>query len=64
MSKPLRCSEVAPLFGVGPKTIVRWCAEGKLPYSLTFGGQYRFDADVIRAIAESRSFPADEQASA
>lgn len=37
--------EVAALFGVNPKTVIRWAQEGKLTAIRTPGGHRRFPAD-------------------
>ncbi len=47
----LTVSDVALIFHVSPKTIVRWANEGKLPYSLTLGGHRRFQRADVEAIA-------------
>lgn len=44
----LTTSEVARLFGVHPKTVVRWATSGRLPFTQTLGGHRRFDrADMV-----------------
>lgn len=47
LAKPLSTGDVAALFGVTPKTVVRWADEGKLPYFQTPGGHYRFYAEDV-----------------
>ena len=47
----LRVAEVASLFHVSPKTIVRWAEEGKLPYIVTLGGHRRFPREATEALA-------------
>lgn len=47
----LRVAEVAELFHVSTKTVVRWATEGKLPHVLTLGGHRRFPrADIERVV--------------
>lgn len=47
----LRVAEVAELFHVSTKTVVRWASEGKLPHVLTLGGHRRFPrADIERVV--------------
>ncbi len=47
----LRVAEVADLFHVSTKTVVRWATEGKLPHVLTLGGHRRFPrADIERVV--------------
>jgi excisionase family DNA binding protein len=46
-------SEVAELFHVSSKTVVRWANDGKLPYTATLGGHRRFNRRVIEEIVES-----------
>lgn len=60
--KPVRSyltvSEVAELFHVSSKTIVRWANEGKLPYMATLGGHRRFPrAQIETLIAEQQRGP-------
>ena len=43
----LRVAEVAQLFHVSTKTVVRWASEGKLPFVLTLGGHRRFPRHEI-----------------
>ncbi len=43
-------SEVADLFGVGPKTVARWSKAGKLPAQLTVGGHRRYRESDVRAL--------------
>lgn len=51
----LKPSEVAEMFGVHAKTIVRWAKSGKLPHSKTRGGHRRFDrADVETLLQRSQ----------
>ena len=45
-------SEVARLLEVAPVTIGRWASEGKLPYSMTLGGQRRFRRDDVLQLVE------------
>jgi excisionase family DNA binding protein len=45
-------AEVARLLEVAPVTIGRWASEGKLPYSMTLGGQRRFRRDDVLPLVE------------
>lgn len=51
-------SEVAALFHVSPKTIVRWAQDGKLPHIMTLGGHRRFPRDAVEALANKLAGPA------
>lgn len=46
----LTVSEVADLFHVSSKTVVRWANDGKLPYMATLGGHRRFPRDAVEAL--------------
>ncbi len=46
----LTVSEVAELFHVSSKTVVRWANDGKLPYMATLGGHRRFPRAQIEAL--------------
>ena len=46
----LTVSEVADLFHVSSKTVVRWANDGRLPYMATLGGHRRFPRDRIEAL--------------
>lgn len=46
----LTVSEVADLFHVSSKTVVRWANDGKLPYMATLGGHRRFPRSPIEAL--------------
>ena len=48
----LRAAEVADILQVSPKTVSRWCKEGKLPFRRTLGGHRRYPASEIRQLAE------------
>jgi excisionase family DNA binding protein len=49
----LRPAEVASLLCVSPKTVARWCREGKLSAEVTFGGHRRFNrAEIERIVGE------------
>lgn len=48
----LRVAEVAELFHVSTKTVVRWATEGKLPHVLTLGGHRRFPRVEIEKMVE------------
>lgn len=45
-------AEVARALGVGPKTVTRWAAAGKLPALRTIGGHRRFRESDVRALLE------------
>ncbi len=48
----LRSAQVAALFRVHPRTVIRWADGGLLPYVVTLGGQRRFpktDVEVLLA---------------
>ncbi|MGH9164826.1 MAG: helix-turn-helix domain-containing protein, partial [Acidimicrobiales bacterium] len=53
-AKPVRnymtVSEVADLFHVSTKTVVRWANDGRLPYMSTLGGHRRFPRADIEAL--------------
>lgn len=40
-------SEVAKIFGVSNKTVIRWATEGKIRAIRTPGGHYRFEEEHI-----------------
>ncbi len=47
-------NEVALIFGVSSKTVGRWAASGKLPFTRTLGGHKRYrDSDIKERLAES-----------
>jgi excisionase family DNA binding protein len=48
----LRVAEVAEMFHVSTKTVVRWASEGKLPHVLTLGGHRRFPRADIEQVVE------------
>jgi excisionase family DNA binding protein len=50
----LRPGEVAAIFGVQPRTVVRWAQDGRLPSIRTPGGHTRFHADAVRALVAER----------
>ncbi|MDQ6854815.1 MAG: helix-turn-helix domain-containing protein [Actinomycetota bacterium] len=50
----LTSAQVALLFGVDRRTVVRWAKRGRLPSLRTPGGQHRFRADEIRRVLEGR----------
>lgn len=53
-----RCTvkDVAEMFLVSSKTIVRWCNQGWIPYRTTLGGHRRFDRDVVQQMAVEHGF--------
>jgi excisionase family DNA binding protein len=49
--RTLSPGEVAPYFGVAPKTVVRWATQGIIPYFVTPGGHHRFwENDVLTVL--------------
>lgn len=46
----LTVSEVAELFHVTSKTVVRWANDGRLPYMATLGGHRRFPRVHVEAL--------------
>lgn len=50
----LTVSEVAELFHVSSKTVVRWANDGKLPYMATLGGHRRFPRSAVEALVEGQ----------
>lgn len=54
MPKMLTAGDVAGLFNVNPRTVSRWVADGKLPYTLTPGGRRRFRAEHVYAILDTQ----------
>lgn len=62
--KPIRdyltVSEVATLFHVSTKTVVRWANDGRLPYMSTLGGHRRFPrAEIEQLLAGQQHVPID-----
>ena len=56
-------AEVAAIFQVAPSTITRWAEAGKLPVIKTLGGHRRYDADLVKVLAQQyspESFPSNE----
>ena len=51
----LRVGEVALLFHVSPKTVVRWAEDGKLPHIVTLGGHRRFPRASIESLVPALS---------
>ena len=43
-------AEVARLFHVSPITVARWADQGKLPFTMTLGGQRRYPREGTLAI--------------
>ncbi len=58
----LRVGEVAALFHVSPKTVVRWAEDGKLPHIVTLGGHRRFPRESIERLAPKLDLVSDEGA--
>ena len=54
-------AEVAALFGVGPKTVVRWAADGRIGSVRTPGGHHRFRAAEVRALLAQAKEPTDRR---
>lgn len=50
----LTVSEVADLFHVSSKTVVRWANDGRLPYMATLGGHRRFPRGPIEALVSDQ----------
>ena len=50
----LTVSEVADLFHVSSKTVVRWANDGKLPYMATLGGHRRFPRGPIEGLVSDQ----------
>ena len=50
----LTVSEVAGLFHVSSKTVVRWANDGKLPYMATLGGHRRFPRGPIEGLVSDQ----------
>lgn len=50
--KLLTPAQVARLFGVNEKTVVRWANAGKLRTTRTLGGHRRFDRDEVMRLLE------------
>jgi len=56
----LKTGEVARLFHVGEKTVLRWAKDGKLPFIRTLGGQWRFPEQTVRMLRAAREIPIGE----
>ena len=52
-TKLMTPGEVAALFRVDPKTVVRWAAAGRLPSIRTPGGHRRFAEADVQALLDS-----------
>ena len=50
----LRSGQVAALFRVHPRTVLRWADAGLLPYVVTLGGQRRFPTTNVEAVLARR----------
>jgi excisionase family DNA binding protein len=50
----LRTAQVAVLFRVHPRTVLRWADAGLLPYVVTLGGQRRFPQTGVEALLARR----------
>lgn len=48
----LTLREVSELLGVSPKTVSRWCRQGKIAHIKTLGGHRRVYASEVRKILE------------
>lgn len=53
----LPCGAVASVFGVDPKTPVRWAKAGRLGSFRTPGGHHRFPIDEVRAALRGERAP-------
>ena len=52
----LRSSEVARIFGVDRRTALNWARQGKLKSQLTAGGHRRYrEADALSLLAELKA---------
>lgn len=49
-------AEVAALFAVDPKTVLRWADSGKLPSIRTLGGHRRYPEAEVRALLDQGGF--------
>lgn len=57
VSKDLSMSEAAFVLGVNPKTIARWCNEGKIAHYRTLGGHRRIPSEeMARLLDTARGF--------
>jgi predicted site-specific integrase-resolvase len=56
-SKLLTRAQVAALFGVGPRTVLRWTRSGKLSPIRTVEGHPRYREDEIRAVLREMDKP-------
>lgn len=54
-SQVLRCSEVAEIFAVSERTVMKWAADGRIPSFRTAGNRLRFRHDEIAAFVDGRS---------
>lgn len=52
MKNVMSTGDVAELFGVNVKTVIRWADEGKLRYFRTPGGHRRYRAEDVRPFLE------------
>lgn len=52
MKDLMTAAEVAPLFGVDPKTVVRWERAGKINCIRTLGGHRRFRREDVEPLLE------------
>ena len=50
----LRSGQVAAVFRVHPRTVIRWADAGRLPYVVTLGGQRRFPRTDVEALLVRR----------
>jgi excisionase family DNA binding protein len=50
----LRSGQVATMFRVHPRTVLRWADAGRLPYVTTLGGQRRFPNAQVQALLARR----------
>jgi excisionase family DNA binding protein len=46
----MKVQEVADLFHVSSKTVVRWANDGKLPHMVTMGGHRRFPRIALEKV--------------
>ena len=50
----LTTADLARIFEMSEATIRRWARQRRLPYLVSPGGQYRFDAHEIQRLIEQR----------
>jgi excisionase family DNA binding protein len=53
----LTSGEVAEVLHVSSKTILRWADEGRIPFTMTPGGQRRFRRHDVDSTSDQMIFP-------